>query len=100
MTIGESLRTGIRKETREGEETIIRMTKNQQMKKEIDERGKNEKLNEEARTDIRVRKDQIKETNIENAAMMIIGQGKNAKFPVNEVEHRDQKSIKYFNKIC
>lgn len=100
IAIGESPRTGIRKETREGEETIIQMTKNQEMKEENDEKGKNAKLNEEARTDIRVRRDQINETNIGNAAMMIIGQEKNAKFPVNEVEHREQKSIKYFRKIC
>lgn len=99
ITIGRSPRTRIRKETKKGRETNIRMMKNQKMKKAKDERRENAKMNEKARTDIRVRKDQIKETNIANVAMMIIGEEKNAMFRMNEVEQREQKSIKYFHKI-
>lgn len=87
MTIGGSPRMRIRKKTGESGGANILMMKNQEMKEESNERVKNAKMNEEARTDIRVRKDHlIKETDIANAAMMIVGQEKNAKFPVNEVK--------------
>lgn len=72
------------------------MMKNQEMKKENDEKGKSAKMNE-AKTDTGVRTDQKKETVVVNAVMMIIGQEKNARFPVNEVEHMKQK---YFHENC
>lgn len=104
MTIGRRPGTRIRKEIREGGETIIRMMKNQEMKEINDERGKNAKMNQEARTDVRVKTGQKKETDIANVAMMIIGQEKNAKFPANEVEHREQtyfhnKTVKFQYKL-